>query len=147
MIVFDDADVEAVVEGVQDIRLLQCRAGLHGRMPRLCRQEGLRQTRRRPFRAPSRTIKYNLPNDDENEIGPLISQARGLVSLDSSTAREEKHISVAAGGKSAGGKGFFYEPTVVAGAMQSDEIVRKRSVRPRRVGRRGSTTSIRRWLG
>ena len=31
------------------VRLLQCRSGLHGRMPRLCRQEGLRQSGGRPF--------------------------------------------------------------------------------------------------
>ena len=40
-------------------------------------------------------------------------------------AGAQKHISITAGGKSPGGKGFFYEPTVVAGARQDDEIVRK----------------------
>ena len=32
----------------QDVRLLQRRPGLHGRVPRLCRQESLRQSGRRP---------------------------------------------------------------------------------------------------
>jgi aminobutyraldehyde dehydrogenase len=32
---------------------------------------------------------------------------------------------MAAGGKAPAGKGFFFEPTVVAGATQNDEIVRK----------------------
>ena len=40
-------------------------------------------------------------------------------------AGAQKHISITAGGKSPGGKGFFFEPTVVAGARQDDEIVRK----------------------
>jgi aminobutyraldehyde dehydrogenase len=40
-------------------------------------------------------------------------------------ASEHKHIDIAAGGHLAPGKGFFYEPTVVAGALQSDEIVRR----------------------
>ena len=40
-------------------------------------------------------------------------------------AAKQKHISITAGGKSPGGKGFFFEPTVVAGAKQDDEIVRK----------------------
>ncbi|HLO22328.1 MAG TPA: aldehyde dehydrogenase family protein, partial [Methyloceanibacter sp.] len=71
-------------------------------------------------------IKYNLPNDDENEIGPLISKAqKSRVAGFVDRASKEKHISIAAGGKSPGGKGFFFEPTVVAGAKQNDEIVRK----------------------
>jgi aminobutyraldehyde dehydrogenase len=40
-------------------------------------------------------------------------------------AAGQGHITITTGGKSPGGKGFFYEPTVVAGAQQNDEIVRK----------------------
>ena len=40
-------------------------------------------------------------------------------------AAELKHIEITAGGKTPSGKGFFYQPTVVAGALQSDEIVRR----------------------
>ena len=48
VIVFDDADIPSVVAGHQDVRLLQRRPGLHGRVPHLCRQEDLRQSGRRP---------------------------------------------------------------------------------------------------
>ena len=40
-------------------------------------------------------------------------------------AVENSHIEVTAGGKLGAGKGFFYEPTVVAGARQADEIVQR----------------------
>ena len=40
-------------------------------------------------------------------------------------AGKQKHISITTGGKSPGGKGFFFEPAVVAGATQGDEVVRK----------------------
>jgi aminobutyraldehyde dehydrogenase len=40
-------------------------------------------------------------------------------------ARALKHVEVTTGGKAGAGGGFFYEPTVVAGARQEDEIVRK----------------------
>jgi aminobutyraldehyde dehydrogenase len=40
-------------------------------------------------------------------------------------AGRQSHISITAGGKSPAGKGFFFEPTVIAGAMDHDEIVRK----------------------
>ena len=61
-------------------------------------------------------------------------------------AAKQKHISITAGGKSPGGKGFFFEPTVVAGAQQNDEIVRKEVFGPVSPSR-ASTTSTRRWLG
>ena len=40
-------------------------------------------------------------------------------------ATEMKHIEVATGGKSGEGNGFYYQPTLIAGALQSDEIVRR----------------------
>jgi aminobutyraldehyde dehydrogenase len=36
-----------------------------------------------------------------------------------------KHVEITSGGKVRSGGGFFYEPTVVAGAKQSDEIVQR----------------------
>jgi aminobutyraldehyde dehydrogenase len=40
-------------------------------------------------------------------------------------AQASSHIQITAGGKVRAGAGFFYEPTVVAGARQEDEIVRR----------------------
>jgi aminobutyraldehyde dehydrogenase len=40
-------------------------------------------------------------------------------------AAAARHIEVVTGGKPGGGAGFFCQPTVVAGARQEDEIVRK----------------------
>jgi aminobutyraldehyde dehydrogenase len=45
IIVFDDADLAAVVEGVQGFRLLQRRPGWHSRLPRLCQQGDIREAR------------------------------------------------------------------------------------------------------
>jgi len=72
------------------------------------------------------TIAYARPDDSENEIGPLISQRqRDRVASFVQRAAEQSHIQVATGGKVREGSGFFYEPTVIAGALQSDEIVRR----------------------
>jgi aminobutyraldehyde dehydrogenase len=38
-------------------------------------------------------------------------------------AAAQRHVSITTGGKARSGGGFFYEPTVVAGAKQTDEIV------------------------
>jgi len=65
-------------------------------------------------------------DDGKNEIGPLISACqRERVAGFVDRASELKHIQVTTGGRKAAGNGFFYEPTVVAGARQDDEIVRR----------------------
>ena len=60
----------------------------------------------------------------DNDLGPLIS-ARQQSRVESFVRRaaENRHIEITAGGRAGDGGGFFYEPTVVAGALQGDEIV------------------------
>ncbi|MBV9062012.1 MAG: aldehyde dehydrogenase family protein, partial [Alphaproteobacteria bacterium] len=68
----------------------------------------------------------NQTDDTENEIAPLISERqRERVSGFVERAKAEKHIEIAAGGAQPHGNGFYYQPTVVAGAEQADEIVRR----------------------
>ena len=77
-------------------------------------------------RPPPRPSPSTSKDDAKNEIGPLISERqRERVASFVERASELKHIEITTGGKRAGGKGFFYEPTVVAGARQEDEIVRR----------------------
>ena len=60
------------------------------------------------------------------EMGPLISaEQRSRVAGFVARARKQKHIEITAGGNPGSGAGFFYEPTVVANARQTDEIVRR----------------------
>ena len=59
-------------------------------------------------------------------MGPLISaRQRSRVAGFVERAASERHIEVTTGGKSSAGGGFFYEPTVIAGARNTDEIVRR----------------------
>jgi aminobutyraldehyde dehydrogenase len=60
-------------------------------------------------------------------MGPLISaRQRDRVASFVDRASQLSHVEITAGGSAgnASNKGFFYKPTVVAGAMQDDEIVR-----------------------
>ena len=125
VIVFDDADIGSVVSGVKTFGYYNagqdCTAAC-----RMYVGKKVYDNLVADLSSAIKEIKYNLPNDDENEIGPLISSAQkdrvqGFVER----AGKARHISITAGGKSPGGKGFFFEPTVVAGARQDDEIVRK----------------------
>jgi aminobutyraldehyde dehydrogenase len=125
IIVFDDADISSVVEGVRTFGFYNagqdCTAAC-----RIYAGRKVYDNLVADLSAAVSTIKLNQPDDDDNDIGPLISfnqksRVQGFVER----AAQQNHISVTAGGKSPGGKGFFFEPTVIAGARQSDEIVRK----------------------
>jgi aminobutyraldehyde dehydrogenase len=125
VIVFDDADLASVVSGIKTFGYYNagqdCTAAC-----RIYAGKKIYDNLVADLSSAAKELKYNLPDDDENEIGPLISSAqKGRVQGFVERAAKQKHISITAGGKSPGGKGFFFEPTVVAGAHQDDEIVRK----------------------
>jgi aminobutyraldehyde dehydrogenase len=125
VIVFDDADLESVVEGVKAFGYYNagqdCTAAC-----RIYAGSKIYENLVADLSGAAKELKYNLPNDDENEIGPLISSTqKDRVQNFVERAAGQHHISITAGGKSPKGKGFFFEPTVIAGARQDDEIVRK----------------------
>jgi aminobutyraldehyde dehydrogenase len=125
VIVFDDADIDAVVEGVRVFGYANagqdCTAA--------CRlYVGARVYDKLVANLSSvvSTIPFDHKNDDENEMGPLISERqRERVASFVERASQQKHIEITAGGKRTSGSGFYYQPTVVAGARQEDEIVRR----------------------
>jgi aminobutyraldehyde dehydrogenase len=125
VIVFDDADIDAVVEGVKVFGYYNagqdCTAAC-----RIYAGSKVYDNLVADLASAVKGLKFNQANDDENDIGPLISaRQRSRVSSFVERAAEQKHITIATGGREAGGPGYFYEPTVVAGALQSDEIVRR----------------------
>jgi aminobutyraldehyde dehydrogenase len=125
VIVFDDADIDAVVGGLRAFGYYNagqdCTAA--------CRIYAGRQVYDKlvaDLSSAVSTIKFNQPDDTENEIGPLISKRqRDRVASFVERASEQKHIEITTGGKPGEGGGYFYQPTVVAGALQEDEIVRR----------------------
>ncbi len=97
VLVFDDADLEAGGRRHPLGRLLQCRAGLHGRLPHLCRPEDLRSrwspTSRRRRRPRSTTGRRTTTT----ELGPLISASASASGCSSFVERAAalSHIEVA----------------------------------------------------
>lgn len=72
------------------------------------------------------SIVYDNPDDTLNEIPPLISQRqRDRVASFVQRASEQKHLEIVTGGSLHDGPGFYYRPTVIAGALQTDEIVQR----------------------
>jgi aminobutyraldehyde dehydrogenase len=125
VIVFDDADIDSVVAGIKTFGFYNagqdCTAAC-----RIYAGRKIYDNFVADLSSAVKELKFNQPNDDENDIGPLISATqKGRVQGFVERAAQQAHVSVTAGGKSPGGKGFFFEPTVVAGAAQGDEIVKK----------------------
>ncbi|WP_181699768.1 gamma-aminobutyraldehyde dehydrogenase [Chthonobacter albigriseus] len=125
VIVFDDADLEAVVEGVRTFGYYNagqdCTAAC-----RIYVGDKLYEKLVADLSSAVSTIAYANEDDDQNEMGPLISKRqRDRVSSFVQRASELNHIEITTGGKPREGNGFFYQPTVVAGALQTDEIVQR----------------------
>jgi aminobutyraldehyde dehydrogenase len=125
VIVFDDADLDAVVSGLRTFGFYNagqdCTAAC-----RVYSGPKIYDRLVADLSSAASSLRYNLKDDTENEIGPLISERqRSRVAGFVERAGASKHISIAAGGKPVGGGGFYYQPTIVAGARQEDEIVRR----------------------
>jgi aminobutyraldehyde dehydrogenase len=125
VLVLDDADLEEVVAGVRTFGYYNagqdctaaCRlyagARIHDRLVAdLTHAVG--------------SIKVGGQREQGVEMGPLISGAqRERVAGFVARAASLPHVEITTGGRTRSGSGFFFEPTVIAGARQDDEIVRR----------------------
>ena len=124
VIVFDDADLEAVIQGIkvagyanagQDCTAA-CRviagASIHDDLV-----AGLSDA--------VQSLVVGDPSNAATELGPVVSaeqRERVVGMVDRAVAAGAE---VATGGKARSGGGFFYEPSVIVGAAQSDEIIQR----------------------
>ena len=125
VIVFDDADVESLVTGVRTFGFYNagqdCTAAC-----RLYVGKRIYERVVADLTSAVRSIKVGTQQEPGVEMGPLISATqRERVSAMVARAAASKHVELTTGGKVRAGAGFFYEPTVVAGARQEDEIVQR----------------------
>jgi len=125
VIVFDDADLDALVEGVKAFGYYNagqdCTAAC-----RIYAAPKIHDRLVADLTSAVQSIQYANADDSTNEIGPLISpRQRDRVASFVQRAADHKHIEITTGGSVHEGSGFFYQPTVIAGALQADEIVRR----------------------
>ena len=125
VVVFDDADLDAVVAGVRTFGFYNagqdCTAAC-----RLYAEGRIYEKLVADLSHAVASIKVGTQLEEGVEMGPLITaKHRTRVAGFVSRADDKKHMEVTTGGHARAGAGFFYEPTVIAGARQTDEIVRK----------------------
>lgn len=125
VIVLDDADLASVVEGVRTFGYYNagqdCTAAC-----RIYAGPKIYENLVADLTAAVASIKVGPQDEDDVEIGPLISdRQRNRVASFVERAQMAGHMQITTGGTIRAGAGFFYEPTVIAGALQDDEIVRR----------------------
>lgn len=125
VIVFDDADLESVVEGIRTFGYYNagqdCTAAC-----RLYAGAKVYDRLVADLSSAVKSIRVGAQFDEGVEMGPLITdRQRDRVASFVERAQMLGHMEVTAGGKLRAGNGFYYEPTVIAGARQDDEIVRR----------------------
>jgi aminobutyraldehyde dehydrogenase len=125
VIIFDDADLAAAVEGIRAFGYYNagqdCTAAC-----RLYVQKGVYERFAADLASAVGSIKVGHQHLEGVEMGPLISERqRNRVASFVERAQQQSHVEVLTGGKLGEGPGFFYQPTVIAGARQQDEIVQR----------------------
>lgn len=125
VIVYKDADLDAVVEGLKAFGYYNagqdCTAAC-----RIYAEDGIYDNLVADLSAAAASIVFADGDDTLNEIPPLISpRQRDRVDSFVRRASDLKHIEITTGGAVHDGPGFYYRPTVVAGARQTDEIVQR----------------------
>ncbi|POT55267.1 aminobutyraldehyde dehydrogenase [Citrobacter amalonaticus] len=125
VIVFDDADLDAVVDGVRTFGFYNagqdCTAAC-----RLYVQKGIYDALVDKLGKAVASLKAGAPEDETTELGPLSSLAHlERVSKAVEEAKALEHIRVVTGGHKLDCAGYYFAPTLLAGAKQEDAIVQR----------------------
>ncbi|HFZ8993408.1 TPA: aminobutyraldehyde dehydrogenase [Citrobacter freundii] len=125
VIVFDDADLNAVVEGVRTFGFYNagqdCTAAC-----RIYAQSGIYDALVEKLGEAVASLKAGAPEDESTELGPLSSLAHlERVTKAVDDAKALAHIRVVTGGGKLDGPGYYFAPTLLAGAKQEDAIVQR----------------------
>ncbi|WP_029591655.1 aminobutyraldehyde dehydrogenase [Franconibacter pulveris] len=125
VLVFEDADLDAVVEGIRTFGFYNagqdCTAAC-----RVYAQKGIYEQLVEKLGAAVASLKQGAPEEETTELGPLSSLAHlERVSKAVNEAKALPHVKVVTGGEKLEGPGYFFKPTVIAGAKQEDAIVQR----------------------
>ncbi|MDU9393064.1 gamma-aminobutyraldehyde dehydrogenase [Pseudomonas sp. zfem002] len=125
VIVCNDADLEAVVQGVRTYGYYNagqdCTAAC-----RIYAQAGIHDKLVAELGWAVSSLRFASKRDADNEIGPLIStRQRDRVASFVERALSQPHIERVTGAAVHSGAGYYYQPTLLAGCLQRDEIVQR----------------------
>jgi 1-pyrroline dehydrogenase len=123
VVVFDDADVEAVIEGVKIAGYFNagqdCTAA-----SRVLAGPKIHDDLVAGLSDAVGSLKMGDPQADDTELGPLVSKSQ-RERVQGFLDRAPDNAETVTGGHPGNGAGYFFEPTVIAGLEQSDEMVQR----------------------
>ncbi len=124
VVVLDDADLDAVVSGIR----LAGYANAGQDCTAACRViagAGIHDDAVEALTEAARSLNLGAPGEESTELGPLVSAAQRdrVVGFVERAALAGAKITT--GGRAVDGPGWFYEPSVIAGVSQHDEIVQR----------------------
>ncbi len=121
VVVFDDADIEAAVEGISTAGYFNagqdCTAAT-----RVLAGPGIYGDFSDALAEAAKGVRTGMPDDEDVLYGP-VNNANQLDRVAGFVGRAPGHARVLAGGARQGTTGFFYTPTVVADLRQDDEMI------------------------
>ncbi|AHG19062.1 gamma-aminobutyraldehyde dehydrogenase [Chania multitudinisentens RB-25] len=125
VIVCDDADLAEVVSSIRTFGYYNagqdCTAAC-----RIYAQAGIYPQLVEALGEAVASLRFARKRDEDNEIGPLISsRQRDRVASFVERALSQPHIELITGAAAHSGPGFYYQPTLLAGCLQTDEIVQR----------------------
>ena len=122
VLVFDDADIAAAVEGLTAAGYFNagqdCTAAT-----RLIVQDGIYEEFLAAMTDAVKQIRTGYDPADEDILYGPINNANQLRHVSSLVDRAPDHARVLAGGRRQGEVGYFYEPTLIADLQQDDELI------------------------
>ncbi len=122
VVVFDDVDIEAAVEGITVAGYFNagqdCTAAT-----RLIVQDGVYDEFLAALTEKVKQTRTGYDPSDEDILYGPINNANQLRHVSGLVSRAPDHARVLAGGRQQGEVGYFYEPTLIADLAQDDELV------------------------
>ena len=123
VVVFDDADVAAAAEGIAIAGYFNagqdCTAAT-----RVLAGPGVYGDFVAALAEQAKATQTGMPDNEDVLFGP-VNNPNQLAHVSGMVGRAPDHATVSAGGHAVGGKGFFFEPTVVSGLEQDDEMIQR----------------------
>ncbi|MDV7083254.1 gamma-aminobutyraldehyde dehydrogenase [Rhodococcus sp. IEGM 248] len=127
-IVFGDVDIEKTASGIAEAAFFNggqdCTAAT-----RVLVHESIHDQLVDALVRKAETLKPGLPDDPDTFYGPL-NNVNHFNAVSSKIASLPTSAKIVTGGKRSGEQGFFFEPTVITGVDQRDDIVQEETFGP-----------------
>jgi betaine-aldehyde dehydrogenase len=127
-VVFADADLKKTAEAITEFAFFNAGQDCTA-ITRVLVQEEAHDELVAAMVEHTATLTTGSEDDSENYFGPL-NNINHFNAVNAVIEAIPAHCSIATGGKRAGDKGYFFEPTIITGARQDDPVVQQETFGP-----------------